>query len=340
MKAFVRAASVALLHLYGAGVGISFVYIYYESAKTSSFVYWVFLGIAESYIKALIWPYRIYSLVDSNELLAWLANISPFEKYIGFIAIGCSVGYLFSTIGRTREIRNWILGTCLILSISLGNPLFNAFRDRNIYRSAVQVLEKERFIQALFHYHPDSRDELLASFKLITAHADINASGDALGDAVAVVTKKYLMLDVPVAAPEAVANLIKLTATRLHELKSSPAKCVGFFTGSRAGTDPSDTELLRRISDVKAVIIQTAGEDPLPRPTPIAAQEMFRRFVTAFKVIKRPVEELQSVNFVASLPVEKGCVVATDYYDALVSMGDEQSSALFKVFTILSQQQS
>jgi outer membrane lipoprotein SlyB len=273
-----------------------------------------------------------------DELIYQLITIPRWAASAIFGAIGGALGALLATRIKSQRAKRVAFALGAIVAVSIGNGFVRAMQIQYSYLVAMKKIEETRLYSALIRYHPEARDQIIDGLKRIlvtSSGSQITTASARLGSDI---VNRYYNKDMLQASSETLFEVLRVNSEILHYLRSSPADCIAFYLGTASDLRALPAANVEVLSDAKAAVIESAGSHPTPPSQVMTIKEMMPLLSGAYASLGRPVAELARIDKVQTLLPTDGCTIATDFSDALVTLGQAQGTEIFKSLAALGSQ--
>jgi hypothetical protein len=278
-----------------------------------------------------------------NEILQAFLSLPGWLIYAIIGAVGGGIGALLGhAIARAFKMRKAvpIAGIIVaIVAIKVANIYMPSLQAPVIVDTAMKKLSQQRLFQTLFRLHPEAEADLRLRLTAIVESApddDVFLPAQA---ASAELVGKYLMMDLP-SLPDAMLHKLLLRQVEaMQQFQSEPANCVNYYLGRpEFGRDALSPEFIEIESNLKADAFESAAANPTALTTTADQADLGEELALAYVARGYPIEDLQKVGDIETLPAEEGCRLALQFVDAIAALGPEQSAYLFKNLVVIGQQ--
>jgi hypothetical protein len=277
-----------------------------------------------------------------NELLQAFLSLPAWLIYAIVGAVGGGVGALLGQaiarafkVGKAVSIAGIVVA---IVAITFANMYLPSLQATVVVDTTMKKLSQQRLFETLFRVHPEAEADLR---QRLTAVVEGTSDDDVFLQAQAVSAElvgKYLMMDLPSLPDAMVHKLLLRQVEAMQQFQGKPANCVNYYLGKpEFGRDELSPEFIEIESNLKADAFEGAHANPTALTTTADKADLGEELALAYVARGYPIEDLQKVGSVETLPAEEGCRLALQFVDALAALGPAQSAYVFKNLVLISQ---
>ena len=242
-------------------------------------------------------------------------------------ALGVLVGDLLkrSWSSAPRLMPVILLAASTPISRQVVIPQINAHAQPEI--ATRQLEQASPLFRAIFHYHPEAREEARSGFRTILSgdRSEMQLRSQRLGSRI---SNRYFSMHLPTASDEAISRLIAVDNKIQMTLRANPQACIRFYSGSVNPGDVPQTLMMEEL-EAKAKIIETSAQAPT-HANPITSRAMAGMIVAAYKRDNVPVAEIAKLADLKSLSPADACSVIVHFSSALAGLGPEKGPQVYR----------